>query len=221
MGYGITGIPLSQCRGYETFNMNDYLVLVQSPINEAAQASSQIWTVKKWNYDVYGRIVDIADRGLLIFQFSNHSWTVLRELPTLISSNLIGEEEVANLSNLLRAKTMSFLISDTSGKIGYNLYEAGRLVEQFSFLYEEDEEDEEEFSDERPIGNYQFWSQQRQIQIEDIEDPYSFTYSFLQEQDAFAPYLFSRNSFQSGTQAMLLEENVERSDFIRMDYLAV
>ena len=89
MGYGLNGSPLSQCQGYDTTDVNDYLILVQSSINDVVQASSQVWTVDKWHHDVYGYMVEMANCGLLVFQLSNHPWTILREMPALIQSSSI------------------------------------------------------------------------------------------------------------------------------------
>ncbi|MUL37917.1 hypothetical protein [Gloeocapsopsis dulcis] len=67
---------------------------------------------------------------------------------------------------------MSANVSDTSGYIGYNFYEKGALSETLYF--------EEEMS-------FQFQSQFRQLEAEDIENAYNFTFDFILEQDIYIP----------------------------------
>ena len=50
------GIPWEQCRGIESINLNDNLILVQAPIEQVAQSFNQVRQVARWeHHDVYGR----------------------------------------------------------------------------------------------------------------------------------------------------------------------
>ncbi len=225
MSKAIEGIDLKDCRGYETEDVNDYLVLVQAPIEQTAQAIAQIKQIRSWQHDVYGQEIEVANYGILAFQLLNHSWTVVRELSTQSQYILFEENEANSISNLLHSKAITFSVSDSANRIGYDFYQCGQCIEKFCFssdseeeLLENDDEHEDEDEDDQWYGNYQFQSQIRQIQTESIGNPYLFTYNFLAGQDAFAPYLFK---FRGEKRIVLDQKRVERGDFVRIDYLTL
>ncbi len=219
MGKSIDGIELRDCRGYETTDVNDYLVLVQASIEQTAQAITQIKQIRSWQRDVYEQEIEVANYGILAFQLLKHSWTVVRDLSSQSRCILFGENEANSISNLLHSKAIVFSVSDSALRIGYDFYQSGQRIEKFCFSSDSEEELlDDEYEDDQWYGNYQFQSQIRQIETESIGDPYLFTHNFLVGQDAFAPYLFD---FRGEKRMVLDEKRVERGDFVRIDYLTL
>lgn len=220
----VNSTPIEQCRGIETIDLNDSLVLVRAPIEQVAQALNQLKQVVVWERDVYEREVEIQGYGLIVFQFQRHPWTLMRELPILSYSVLLEDKDAQSLSHLLYTKAIFYLVSDTSLSIGYHLYNCGESVEKLFFTSElEDEldlgkEDEEE---EDVQGTYQFYSRIRPIRSGDIKDPYEFTEEFFQAQDAYIPAFLSKVIFRSGQRITLAFKDFKRDDFIRMDYILI
>lgn len=204
-------VSLQQCRGIESLDQNLFMVLVQAPIELVAQAFSQLRQAEIWVRDVYEHEVEIIGQGVMVFQFRGHSWTLINRLcdppygsglPCQVGAT---EEDAQSLSSLLHTSAIYYTASDTSGTIEYHLYRDGRSMERLFF--------EEGFS-------VQFQSQLRQLEGEDIEDAYSFTMNFIQEQDAYVPALFVPKCHSIGQQIILRLENLRRSDLERMDYIA-
>ncbi|MBD2513053.1 hypothetical protein H6G91_38820 [Nostoc muscorum FACHB-395] len=59
MNDAIKGVPWERCRGIETTDVNDYLILIQAPIEKVAQAISQVRQVVVWERDVYEHEIEI------------------------------------------------------------------------------------------------------------------------------------------------------------------
>lgn len=67
-------------------------------------------------------------------------------------------------------------------------------------------------------GIYQFQSQLRQLTVEDIGNPYTFTDRFMREQDVYIPPLMW-DDFRFVQQVTFQLERFERKDFKRIDYV--
>ncbi|MUG92376.1 hypothetical protein F7734_07875 [Scytonema sp. UIC 10036] len=71
------GVSIEQRRGTENIDLNDYLVLVQSPIEQVGQAFIQMGLVDLWERDVYAREIELTNkRSFILFQFQRHPWTI-------------------------------------------------------------------------------------------------------------------------------------------------
>jgi hypothetical protein len=87
----------------------------------------------------------------------------------------LGEEA---LSRQLKTQVIDYSVSDTSGYIGYSLYENGELREKLSAL---------EGGSDEPEGSNSFSSSLRDLKRGDITNVWEFTKRFLVDQDAFDP----------------------------------
>lgn len=87
----------------------------------------------------------------------------------------LGEQA---LSRRLKTRVIDYSVSDTSGYVGYSLYENGELLEKLSAL--------EGGSDELE-GSNSFSSSLRDLKLDDITNIWEFTKRFLVDQDAFDP----------------------------------
>ncbi|MEH2058031.1 MAG: hypothetical protein V7K97_18085 [Nostoc sp.] len=228
MNNAIKGVPWEQCRGIETTDVNDYLILIQAPIEKVAQAISQVRQVVVWERDVYEHEIEILAYGFIIFQFRGHSWTVISQASSIGYSVTLDEEDAQSLSNLLHTKAICYLISDTGLKIGYKFYNCNELLEELYFTSEiegefddEYEEEEEEDDDTKIEGTYHFQSHLRQLNAKDIENPYVFTDTFLREQDAYVPAFFHRCYLSLGQRITMRLGGLKHEDLERMDYLVL
>ena len=220
------GVPWEQCRGIENLDVNDYLILIKAPIEEVAQAISQVRQVVLWERDVYEHEIKILAYGHIIFQFKAHSWTVISQISSRLSRVCLDEKDAQSLSDLLHTKAICYLISDTGLKIGYQFYNCNELLEELYFTSEiegefDDEYEEEESEDMEIDGTYHFQSNLRQLNIEDIGCPYDFTETFLREQDVYVPDFFHRVNFRVGQRLTLHIEGLKHEDLERMDYLVL
>ncbi|MCY6494608.1 hypothetical protein [Leptolyngbya sp. GGD] len=229
MGYSLGGgsLPIHQCRGFETLDINYKVTLIEGSINSVIQALQATRQLINLQQDVYGLQVQLATGGFIICQLVGHPWTVLIDLPGFpaidtYTSNVLDIENPLIIS--LKDKRAIYAVnSDTSVSIGYKFYINGSLTERFFYCLNDSEDDElddlDDSEDERPEGVYEFWSERRLIMPEEILNPYDFADSFLQEQEAFVPCLFPRSFVREGDLFLLSRNGLDRSDFIRMDYL--
>jgi hypothetical protein len=199
-------MSLKHKRGIVSIDLNQILVFVKAPIESVAQTFSQAIQAEIWERDVYQREIEIVGQGFIVFQFREHSWTVIKQVNFLPYGISLGTKDAQNFSRLLSTRAIYYKVSDTSGYIGYDFYEKGALRETLYF--------EEEMS-------FQFQSQLRQLEAEDIEDPYNFTFDFILEQDIYIPPIHRVVSHQ-GILRLLGPglENLEPNDFERLDYIA-
>ncbi len=223
------GIPWEQCRGIESIDLNDNLILVQAPIEQVAQSFNQVRQVARWERDVYGREIEILGYSFVVFQLRGHSWTTIHELTFLHKQVPLREKDIQLLSGLLHTKTICYLVSDTGGHIGYHLYDCGESMEKLYFTSDvegeiDEDEDADEDEDMKIQGTCQFKSQIREIKAEDINNHYDFTYDFFREQDAYVPDFFGLiwwDKLKVGQRITLQLKGLEHDNFERMDYLVL
>ncbi len=165
------GGPWESRRGLETTDYNNIAVLICTSIDEAARALAG--RTERWERDVLGKEIGLSPQGgAFVFRLRGHNWTivVLEPLP-LVWLSEIGEQEI---SRQLKTKVIAYWVSDTSGGIGYQLYENGELMEKLSAIEGDDE-------------HSSFSSRLRDLKKDDIKNGWSFTRQFFIEQDAFEP----------------------------------
>jgi hypothetical protein len=166
------GTPWESMRGSRTTDYNNSLTLIHGPIDHVVDALAG--RTDRWERDVLGREIVLGEQGgAFVFRLRGHTWTevVLEPLKPIWS---IGEQA---LSRLLKTRVMRYSVSDTSGYIGYSLYENGELLEKLSAL---------EGGSDVPEANT-FSSSLRDLKRDDISNIWAFTRQFLVDHDAFDP----------------------------------
>lgn len=207
-------MQIQQFRGVESFEFNDDFIVVKNPIESVAKTFSQVKHSALWEHDVYDREIDIIGPSWLIFQFREHSWTLIHDLKFIPARKPV--EDAQTLSRLLNTLSLYYAVSDTYYYINYELYKNGMCVERL-------ESDVE-------VG-LQFESKLRQLKVKEIrEDAYTLTNNFFMEQSIYIPTLFWPK-YETGQRVTLrLQGHVpgsiepitfERSHFERMDYIAL
>lgn len=201
-------MSLEQKRGIETIDLNQFLVLVKAHIEPVAQAFSQARQADIWERDVYDRQIEITKgQGFIVFQFRGHPWTLISEINFVPYRTPLNNKDAQTLSRLLQSRAIYYRVSDTSGYIGYELYENGSSIEKLS--------SEEEIY-------LEFQSQRCQLKPEDIGNAYNFVYDFMLEQDVYIPALFRVVNQQGYLRLKGPElENLVQNDFERLDYIAL
>jgi hypothetical protein len=123
---------------------------------------------------VLGRDILLGDHGgSFVFRLRGHSWTEA----VLERFKAIWSLDERALSLLLKTQVIGYSVSDTSGYIGYSLYENEELLEKLSAL---------EGGSDVPEANT-FSSSLRDLTRDDISNIWAFTRQFLVDQDAFDP----------------------------------
>lgn len=220
------GIAVEQRRGIQFLDLNDYLVLGQSPIEQVVQGLCQTRQVNSWERDVYEREIELVEEGsCIIYQFQKHPWTIIQSSSFFPNRMPLQDQDALSLSDCLHTKAIAYLISDTGGYIGYHFFNCGESIEKF---YKEPPEDlsvEEYESDEwfgnEFIGMCEFRSQLRQIEVYEINDGYSLTDEFLREQDAYVPAFFWGWSLKVSQKVTIQLKGLEYDSLERMDYLTL
>jgi hypothetical protein len=164
--------PWESMRGSWTTDYNNSLTLIRASIDHVVDALAD--RTERLERDVLGREIVLGEQGgAFVFRLRGHTWTeaVLEPLKPNWS---IGEQA---LSRLLKTRVISYSVSDTSGYIGYRLYESGVLLEKLSAL---------EGGSDVPEANT-FSSSLRDLKRDDISNIWAFTQQFLVDQDAFDP----------------------------------
>jgi hypothetical protein len=167
------GTPWESMRGSWTTDYNNSLTLIRASIDDVVDALAD--RTERWERDVLGRDILLGERGgAFVFRLRGHTWTeaVLERFKPIWS---LGERA---LSRVLKTRVIGYSVSDTSGYIGYSLYENGQLLEKLSAL---------EGGSNEPEGSNSFSSSLRDLKRDDITNIWEFTGGFLVDQDAFDP----------------------------------
>ncbi|MEH2295861.1 hypothetical protein [Nostoc sp.] len=199
------GIPLEQRRGLETIDRNLVFVLVRASVEQVSQAFSSLRQMNVWVRNAYECEIEIQNESTFVFQLRGHSWSLIYK-PHMSSIRIyLTEEDARNISESLSTSVIYYAGSDTCGTIEYHLYSNGILQEKLSF--------EEEFKCE-------FQSQLRQLEARSIEDAYTFTMTFIREQDAYIPCVVEVEELLVGQHTTLRIEDLMLNEVERMDYIA-
>jgi hypothetical protein len=203
-------MSIEERRGIETIDRNQNLLLVRAPIESVAEKFSRARRADVWERDIYDREIEITAESYIVFQFRGHPWTIVEKLTYRPGSLMFGEGDAITLSWFLSTRAIYYKCSDTCGYIGYNCYDGGAFAEM---LYFEEEMD------------FLFLSNFREVKAEDIDSAFSFTYTFMEEQDIYIPYVYYEN-VRAGDRVNLRPkgptlDDLVRSDFERVDYIGV
>src|SRR5262245_2881468 len=168
--------PWESRRGRQTIDYNNNLLLVRAPVDDVARALAD--RTERWERNVVGREIVLGQFGAFVFRLRGHSWTVV--VPEVRPewqgwALLIGiTEQTRALSRLLRTRAIYYWVGDTSGTVGYELYENGELLEKLS-------------ATEGGSPDDTFSSRLRDLKRRDVRNIWRFSHQFLVEQDAFEP----------------------------------
>lgn len=164
-------VAIERLRGIETPDCNDYFVIVKAPVHVVASALNETRQATVWNQDVYDREIEIMGDDFVVFQFRGHSWTLIHYLR--VQETAPNEKDAEALARHINTDAIFFSICNTSGYIGYQLYDSTGLVES---LFRENGE---------PPGIFQ--SLKRQPPEKAISSPGLYICDFLKEQDIYVP----------------------------------
>ncbi|HZU36189.1 MAG TPA: hypothetical protein VFA18_09780 [Gemmataceae bacterium] len=152
-------------RGIENTDYNNTLVLVQAPVQETAQFLAG--KPARWERDVLGHEIIMADPSLLIFRLRGQDWT------EVLSSDDDYSWRQA-LSRRLGVRVIHYSVSDTVGYVGYELCHRGRTLETYSAT-----------EGQRPV----FHSKIRPNVPRATGGRGEWAHAFFVEQSAFEPFL--------------------------------
>src|SRR5215470_7729298 len=127
------GTPWESMRGSWTTDYNNSLTLIYAPIDHVVDALAD--RTERWEKGVLGRDIVIGEQGGgFVFQLCGHTWTeaVLEQFKPI--RRFVWSLPEQALSQRLNTRMISYSASDTSGYIGYRLYENGEVLEDLSAL---------------------------------------------------------------------------------------
>jgi hypothetical protein len=199
-------------RGTWQIDYNNCLALVRAPVEDVALCLKR--RTVRWEPDVLGAEVEVADNALFLFRLRGHVWT--EALHRKDNYRWVGP-----VSRRLGTRAIFYCVSDTCGSTGYDLYEAGRLVERFAAT---------------EGAAWRFSSKRRPRAGGRIKDMWGWADRFFREQDALEPfidfgYFFNHREVRPGERAILQnpgfvqrslpEDVVTRPGLERVDYLVL
>ena len=198
--------PWSTRRGSEHITRNANILLVRVSIEEFSAALADLAVESQ--IDVLGSEIRVSYPSSFAFQIVGQNWSILTPAYDLKQSDIEG------ISKQFQEPLINLSMSDTSGYIGYRLYESGELVEQFDG--DGGEVDPETLNlqtqkyelypcPEDPEGEAQlvyFWSSRRTVTVEEIGNIWDFPDRLLVEFEAYDPDInsdcFSNDYFLAG-----------------------
>ncbi len=182
------------------------LMAVKAHCDDAARALNDTVRPQRWQRDVAEQYVAAASTYAWILQLARHGWTLyLRALGwTGVDEATAAVEAAAALSGVLHTRAISFVASDTSGTLGFRVYEQGALEEAFECEYG---------------GALISFESRRRAEPEGLSgDPESVDCFFAQEGIYLPPCRSVSDGFQNWLEMELMPRaGVERLDFIAWD----
>ncbi len=186
--------PWSQRRGIESIDRNAEVVLVKVPLDQLSNTLTE--KAIESRHDVMGTEIEVSGTFIFAYQLVGHPWSII------VSDTLhLKSTELTQLSKQLEKQVIKLNVRDTSGTIGYDLFESGKLVEYFQGEEGELADDSNEhgikpqrylltpYPDDEPETKQTayFWSLRRQLTAKEISNIWSFVDQFLIDYDAFDP----------------------------------
>ncbi|MBD2077196.1 hypothetical protein H6F86_25610 [Phormidium sp. FACHB-592] len=214
--------PWSERRGCETIDRNATVVLVRAPLDALVPfLSAQASAVQQ---DVVGTQVEIQGSFVFTYQLEGHDWSILVEgyVPAFGAPPVLQASHLAALSQHLQQPLIKLLVGDTGGRIGYDLFEQGVLVEYFRGTEGNDTSDSHEYGVQpqryaitsRPSAaalenlnhvmpgidpnslvlsqTAYFWSSRRQVTAKTMGNIWQFPNQLLRDYETYDPALDDR-----------------------------
>ena len=216
--------PIETRRGIVSTNLNDQLILVQAPVNEVSQALSVVRQATTLKRDVFEQEVELTNECFTVFQFTDHSWSVIKDENVYQSKNNLNEADAQAISKQLGVKAIDYGVSDTAGAMDYSLYEKGELLESYSYCCD-NEYSAETAANAAPNtfygGRSKFYSTLRQPDLDLLDRDEAFADVFFKSQDAYVPAWGGYYGMSAmGIKRFLAVEGLDPED-LKMDYVAV
>jgi hypothetical protein len=190
--------PWENRRGTYTTDYNNTVALIRASVDEVARFLAG--QTGRWDRDVLGKEIIVSEEGAFIFRLRGHVWTEVIAEPWRA-----GLEQ--RLSSRLGTRVISYTVSDTTGAIGYSLYERGDLLEEFAAT---------DNGSGRASSDTEFSSRLRSPKQEEIDNIWRFAEEFLIAQDAFEPgiefrHFFGRQRYRPGERVKVLNPGLVRT----------
>ena len=194
--------PWSERRGSEHITRNANILLARVSIEEFSAAVADL--AVELQIDVLGGEIRVSYPSSFAFQIVGQNWSILTPAYDL------KQRDIEGISKQFQEPLINLSMSDTSGYIGYRLYESGELVEQFDGHEGACIEDPETLASqtqkyelypypedsEAPQTAY-FWSDRREVTAEEIGNILDFADRLLVDFAAYDPAIDS-NYFLAG-----------------------
>lgn len=251
--------PVSQWRGVDTIELNDHCVIVKASVEEVSQALYQIRNANIWQKDVFEKEIEMTDLCSIVSKLSGHNWTAIRDENVTVSYNFqnldvelikqqwknhIGEKDAKAISEILQTQAIDFGCSDTSGSVGYTLFNCGELIEEFNYCCDSDFSKQNEKPAEKNecvivTNDFYFRSKLRHISIDEIPqhepddedyfdeeseidiDEFKFVNDSIKSLDAYIPTWGGSNHNGAGHKKVLRVIGFDPEDIERMDFIAI
>lgn len=222
--------PWAERRGIETIDRNGSLTLVRVPLDQLSDVLAVHALETRRN--VLGAEIEISGYFELAFQIVGQNWSIIVPAPAIEPHRIaaVPVPIAAELSKLLKSPVIELGLGDTSGVIGYELFDDGEVVEYFAGAEDEtiDWADANNLPTQRYILSPEpdedpeakqaayFWSRRRHITAKEIGNIWDFADQFMRESDAYDPGIDSRDL--PGTSAYSLKRGgryrVQKPEFI-------
>lgn len=145
---------VAEMRGVCSFDYNGTTIFVRDNIEAVARSLSGERHASRWQQNVVGQEIELAEQCFFVFQLNGHTWTSIIARDHLCIDLLtneearqlsrekfqqrmeqarsleLNEEDARLLSMHLKTRTIYYGISDTACALGYRIYENGELLEK-------------------------------------------------------------------------------------------
>lgn len=209
--------PWSSRRGIESIDRNATVVLVKAPLDSLSDVLPA--SAIEIRRNILGSEIELSGYFELAYQIVGQAWSIMvpddRIEPTNVGT--VPIPSAAQLSKQLKQPVITLGVSDTSGVVGYELFEGGEIVEYFAGS----EDTSTDWSNEYglPAQRYvlmpypnddpearqvaYFWSRRRKVTAKEIGNIWDFAEQFMNESGAYAPaidagYLLGSYSLKRG-----------------------
>src|SRR5262249_18508925 len=152
---------------------NNLLLLVRTDVPTTARALSA--KSKSWVQNAIGTSVTVSPDCAFVYRIKGQAWTI-------VHPHWQARSDFWNpppISRTLNCKAIKYSVSDTSGTIGFELFESGRALETF------DGADAGDSSD--PAIHSHFTSESRPSNATRGKTPWDFAYEFFVAEGALEP----------------------------------
>jgi hypothetical protein len=199
--------PWSNRRGIESTDRNAVVTLVRVPLNLLSNALAAKAIETRW--DVLGSKIKIPNSFVFAYQIVGQEWSIMIADGKKDSKHI---PSAAKLSKQLGQPVITLAVSDTSGVIGYEMFENGATVEYFGGEAGESMNSfKRSFTAKRYVlspypdskQTVFFWSRRRQVTAKEIGNMWKFAEVFMHNANAYDPgidttYLLGEYLWNSG-----------------------
>lgn len=227
------GLALEDLRGVNSFDVDEFWLLIQTDVERAAEAFVHVRQAEDWQRDVFDREVQLTDNCFLVSRLRGHVWTLICSLRSTDHRQWLSNDDAKKMSARIGVKAIFYGNSDTACAVGYALYDSGELAELFDDNCDFDDElssdgDGEEATSEaagQRDGGPRFHSTLRTVLPEQRFIPYDFVDAFFRWQRAFVPAfglsLIGTILFKTGERVRISIGGLEANDVERCDFVSL